>query len=352
MKHLIQVILFFAFVFNSCHDNFENLQQGHVTTAQETKNSMPIAYSDLHKGKVMKGYYHGEKIFYIRHNGENIYQGDILIPDGDIKEEPYRLEPAPENIKPSHRSVGRVFYRWPNNTVYYENQLKDVRKGRVEEAIEYWESKTNVKFKKRTNQENYVVFIPAKGCASFIGMIGGRQTIKVGKSCHVGNVIHEIGHTVGLNHEHNRLDRDQFLTIHFENIQKNMEINFKLPAATGPQRSKDLTPDIDFESIMLYNSYFFSKNDLPTMTKKNGDTFENNDFELSFGDLYGIYTLYPPKKKKRSRDDNRMTFINDTWYVIDDLKVLRSNDAWHFYDSDQQEWFEVVSINQKWYKTK
>jgi len=38
-------------------------------------------------------------------------------------------------------------------------------------------------------------------------------------SCHKkGAVMHEVLHTLGFFHEHNRPDRDNFVTIHFDNI--------------------------------------------------------------------------------------------------------------------------------------
>lgn len=32
-------------------------------------------------------------------------------------------------------------------------------------------------------------------------------------------VIHELFHALGLHHEHNRMDRDDYVTIHYENMK-------------------------------------------------------------------------------------------------------------------------------------
>ena len=44
-------------------------------------------------------------------------------------------------------------------------------------------------------------------------MVGGEQKIWLREYCGVGAVIHEIGHAVGLLHEHQRNDRDTYIWV-------------------------------------------------------------------------------------------------------------------------------------------
>jgi len=60
-------------------------------------------------------------------------------------------------------------------------------------------------------------------CSSRVGRIGGRQEISVGTSngsvtCRHGEIVHQIGHAVGFFQEHTRPDRDEYVTVHWNNI--------------------------------------------------------------------------------------------------------------------------------------
>ena len=58
-------------------------------------------------------------------------------------------------------------------------------------------------------------------CHSNLGMIGGRQTISIGRGCErKGIVQHEILHALGRIHEQSRLDRDQYVQINLNNVQQ------------------------------------------------------------------------------------------------------------------------------------
>ena len=59
-------------------------------------------------------------------------------------------------------------------------------------------------------------------CASRVGRLGGKQEILIGSAvakCKVGNLIHELGHTLGFFHEHSRPDRDNYVKIAFDLVR-------------------------------------------------------------------------------------------------------------------------------------
>ena len=72
-----------------------------------------------------------------------------------------------------------------------------------------------------------------------------------------GHAIHEIGHAIGLWHEHSRPDRDEFIEVLYENIIETEQDNF---GRLTPEKF-NLVPDVgyDVESIMHYGPFAFSK---------------------------------------------------------------------------------------------
>ena len=63
-------------------------------------------------------------------------------------------------------------------------------------------------------------------CYSMIGRQGGKQQISLGQGCgYKGVAIHEMMHALGFYHEQSRLDRDNYITINWNNINRS-----KLPS--------------------------------------------------------------------------------------------------------------------------
>ncbi|XP_018015271.1 astacin-like metalloprotease toxin 4 [Hyalella azteca] len=53
-----------------------------------------------------------------------------------------------------------------------------------------------------------------------VGRQGGAQALYVARGAgNAGSVAHELLHALGFGHEHNRPDRDVYVTVHFSNIR-------------------------------------------------------------------------------------------------------------------------------------
>jgi len=194
--------------------------------------------------------------------------------------------------------IASVAKLWPNRTVYYTINAGLADQARVTNAIAHWQSQTNVVFVQRTNQSNYIEFVTGTGCSSYVGMIGGRQEIRLSPLCSTGNAIHEIGHAIGFFHEQSRADRNNFIIVNTNNITPGTEVNFATYVQTGEPGFEIGT--LDFNSIMMYDSYAFSVNGLPTMTRLDGSTFLSQRTGLSAGDIQTYNYMYNPPFIKRT----------------------------------------------------
>ena len=84
----------------------------------------------------------------------------------------------------------------------------------------------------KSSDRDYVKIISSSTyCAlSVIGRRGGKQLIRFDTTksdCYnLKSVLHEFVHTIGFHHEHNRPDRDKYVTINWKCIQKNKTQHF------------------------------------------------------------------------------------------------------------------------------
>jgi hypothetical protein len=184
-------------------------------------------------------------------------------------------------------------YRWPNALMPYEIAPNLPNQQRVHDAIAHWESETNMRFVQRTSANatqhpNFVRVIPATGCWSYVGMQGnGKQELGLSTGCPFGSVVHEFFHAWGAFHEQSREDRDNFVTIHWQNIQAGTEHNFNQHI-----NDADDIGSYDYGSIMHYGRFAFSKNGLPTITPKQTGVTIGQRAGLSAGDIAAVHAMY------------------------------------------------------------
>ena len=222
--------------------------------------------------------------------------GDIVFLEGQLTDAPEDLEFVEPSLDAGQKlaAAGRI-RKWTNNTVVYVKQnLPENIERELKKSMDEWSSKTNVRFKERTNESNYVTIrMNGRNCncgSANLGMNGSRGVINLGSRTTAVVLIHEIGHTLGYIHEQNRSDRDDYIKINFENISDGAADQFY--KSSNPRL---LTSKFDVKSTMMYGSYTFSKNRKPTITDLNGNALPRRQAPISEGDIAGTNVLYPGK---------------------------------------------------------
>lgn len=190
--------------------------------------------------------------------------------------------------------------RWPDGIMNYMIEADFPDADRINEAIEHWEERTFIRFDEVNDENlNHVLFRRVEqGCSANVGMQGnGRQNINLSDACPVGTVIHEIGHSLGLWHEHTRGDRDTYVQVFEDNIEPDELHNFQIHRTDGIMKGA-----YDYRSIMHYPRTAFGR----VVDGVRQVTIEVLDINrppigqrarLSNGDIAAINTSYFPDRQ-------------------------------------------------------
>jgi hypothetical protein len=154
----------------------------------------------------------------------------------------------------------RPINAWTDGKVYYtfDESVTHNMKSILESAFSEWEKYTSIRFFQRETEDNYILIIETDRNSSYVGMTGGQQILNM-LSHHTGVAIHELGHALGLIHEHQRSDRNNYVKIFLENVEQGKQHNFRFIAV-----SLNYTP-YDFLSIMHYRKSAFGIGRLNTI---------------------------------------------------------------------------------------
>ncbi|XP_075069570.1 meprin A subunit beta-like [Mixophyes fleayi] len=223
-------------------------------------------------------------------------------------------------------------YRWPLTVPYYlEDSLEMNAKGVILKAFERYRLKTCINFTPWNGERNYISVFKDNGCYSYVGNLQrGVQQLSIGSGCDtVETVQHEFLHALGFHHEQSRSDRDDYLTIVFENIETGKENNFK---SYDDKVTSFLNVPYDYTSLMHYTSTAFQNGTGSTVIPKK-PRFTNiigKQMDLSDSDVLKLNRLY--------NCSSSLTFLDSCSFELDDIcGMLQSS-------GDTDDWQRVIKV--------
>ena len=154
---------------------------------------------------------------------------------------------------------------WPGGVVPYDiSKLSAAQQTNALRGMQQW-----------TNTGAKIVFVPRTTETAYVSFTGntnaGNNTSQIGFKPGVRNDVnitafwwrqgewmpaHELGHVLGFFHEHQRWDRDQCVTIHYDNIKPGRAFDYDWIAKTNWIVS---SLPYDYHSIMHYRICWASK---------------------------------------------------------------------------------------------
>lgn len=153
---------------------------------------------------------------------------------------------------------------WPDGVVPYDiSKLSDDQQKTVLNAMQRWtETGARVRFVPRSNQVEYVNFTGKTDAGNNTSGVGFQPGARVDINITAfwwrqGEWMpaHELGHALGFHHEHQRWDRDQFVTINYQHIKAGRSHDYDWIPQTNWIVSSTA---YDYRSIMHYRTCWTS----------------------------------------------------------------------------------------------
>lgn len=237
-----------------------------------------------------------------------LYQGDILLTpeqlDGKLQDAEAELNAVAGNGTSQVRRIRKVqnpLKRWPNRAAipYFfaagAALLPTQTRTFFLQFFAIAAKKTCLRFKQQTStthSKDAIRLHKTDVCYSELGYTGGTPVQNIGMAdwCLTeGTVQHEVGYALGLDHEHARTDRDNFITVDLNNVLDGWKTEF-------PKQPTTNYFAYEYGSAMHYSASFVTNGNGLTMKAKAPNTryqrTMGNEEGMSFMDFRTLNRAY------------------------------------------------------------
>lgn len=201
-------------------------------------------------------------------------------------------------IDENHKDIrGR---RWPHGIIPFKisPNFKSEQILRIKKVVEDYNRHTVLTWKEWEGEEDYVEFVETNGNAagSGLGMLKGRQEIRIRERENPDVIAHEMGHTIGLLHEHSRPDIADHLIFRGDMNNERDAICYKIFFENKDDRGLMNYDDYNHFSVMRLNNFCTIGGHAPVINRNPppqlpADWDWNRRF-LSPGDIKTINSYY------------------------------------------------------------
>ncbi|XP_059148413.1 zinc metalloproteinase nas-13-like [Physella acuta] len=201
--------------------------------------------------------------------------------------------------------------------------------------MQEWMADTCIVFRHATaSDKNKIKIQNGVGCMSQLGMTGGTQILNLeAPGCRNGLMyLHELGHAIGLVHEHQLPDRDEYISINFSNVVADMQIWFEKYSS---EEVNTYGVPYEYASVMHYGISAFSR-DQKKQTIRALDESREQEIgavrtrKLAFSDIKVVNLMYdcgkncPPDPTCKTPG-----YLNKTCHCVCPLQVNCSQENFH-----------------------